>query len=147
MLKLGNLPATPGARRRRRRVGRGEGSGRGKTAGRGSKGQQARNTVRRGFEGGQTPLYRRLPRFRGFKSPNPKVFAIINVGDLARFEAGAEVTPELLLESGVISRLRSGVKVLGDGELPHALTIRAHRFSKQARAKLEAGGATVEVIE
>lgn len=147
MLNLGNLPSPGGPRRRRTRVGRGIGSGKGKTCGRGTKGQRARNKVRRGFEGGQTPLYRRLPRFRGFKSRNPVCYAIVNVGELARFEAGTEVTPELLRKTRLIRKLLDGVKILGKGELKHPLTVRAHKFSQQALEKLAACGATVEVID
>lgn len=145
-MRLGELQPNPGAKHRAKRVGRGIGSGHGKTATRGHKGQYARNTVRRGFEGGQTPLHRRLPRRRGFNNIFAKEFAIINLTQLAGFSAGTEVTPELLLERGVIRDLKDGLKVLGDGELGQALTIRAHKFSKSAQEKITASGGAAEVI-
>src|SRR5436305_13369 len=147
-MKPADLRPDPGATHRRKRVGRGIGSGHGKTSCRGSKGQHARNTVRPGFEGGQTPLHRRLPRRRGFTNIFQRKYAIINVGDLAdRFEPGTVVTPELLLERRIVRDLQDGLKVLGDGELPHPLTIRAHKFSKSALEKLSACGGAAEVIE
>ena len=145
-MKLGELSPLPGAKHAPKRVGRGIGSGHGKTSCRGHKGQHARNTVRPGFEGGQTPLHRRLPRLRGFTNIFAKEFAIINLSDLARFEAGTVVTPELLLEQRVIRDLKDGLKVLGDGELAHALTVKAHKFSKSAVDKLAAAGGAAEVI-
>jgi large subunit ribosomal protein L15 len=147
-MRLGELKPVPGSVRSRKRVGRGIGSGHGKTAGRGTKGQHARNTVRPGFEGGQTPLHRRLPRRRGFNNIFRKEYAIINVGDLdGRFEPGSVVTPELLLERRIVSDLRDGLKVLGDGKLGHPLTVRAHKFSRSALEKLSACGGAAEVIE
>ena len=146
-MRLGDLAPNPGAKRGAKRIARGIGSGHGKTAGRGTKGQHARNTVRPGFEGGQTPLHRRLPRFRGFTNNFAKEFAIINLSDLREFEAGAVVTPELLLEKRVIRDAKDGLKVLGDGELAVPLTVRAHRFSKSATEKIAASGGTAEVIE
>jgi large subunit ribosomal protein L15 len=145
-MRLGELQPNPGAKHTAKRVGRGIGSGHGKTATRGHKGQYARNTVRRGFEGGQTPLHRRLPRRRGFNNIFAKEFAIINLTQLAGFAAGTEVTPELLLERGVIRDLKDGLKVLGDGELGQALTVRAHKFSKSAQDKITASGGAAEVI-
>lgn len=145
-MKLGELRPNPGAKHRAKRVGRGIGSGHGKQATRGAKGQYARNTVRRGFEGGQTPLHRRLPRRRGFNNIFAKEYAIINLSQLARFDAGSEVTPELLLQSGVVSDLKDGLKVLGDGDLGKALTVRAHKFSKSAVEKISASGGAAEVI-
>jgi large subunit ribosomal protein L15 len=145
-MRLGELKPNPGAKHRAKRVGRGIGSGHGKTATRGHKGQYARNTVRRGFEGGQTPLHRRLPRRRGFNNIFAKEFAIINLTQLAGFEAGTAVTPELLLERGVIRDIKDGLKVLGDGELSLALTVRAHKFSKSAQEKITASGGAAEVI-
>lgn len=139
--------------RRRRRVGRGHGSGRGKTSGRGQKGQRARTTVPRGFQGGQTPLYMRLPTLRGIsnKAHNIGIFrkryATVNVGQLARFEADTEVTPELLKQAGLVKKLRDGLKVLGEGDLDRALTVRAHAFSASAREKVERAGGVVEVID
>jgi large subunit ribosomal protein L15 len=147
-MRLGELQPAKGSVQRPKRVGRGIGSGHGKTSCRGHKGQHARNTVRPGFEGGQTPLHRRLPHRRGFNNIFQRKYAIINVGDLAdRFEAGTVVTPELLLERRIVRDLQDGLKVLGDGELPHPLTIRAHKFSKSALEKLSACGGAAEVIE
>ena len=147
-MKVGELRPAEGSVQRRKRVGRGIGSGHGKTSGRGHKGQHARNTVRPGFEGGQTPLYRRLPRRRGFNNVFQRNYAIINLGDLAtRFESGTVVTPELLLERRVVRDLGDGLKVLGDGDLPHPLTVRAHKFSKSAVEKLQASGGSAELIE
>ncbi|MBX6378371.1 MAG: 50S ribosomal protein L15 [Clostridia bacterium] len=135
-------------RRRRKRVGRGPGSGHGKTSTRGQKGQKARSGGAKGpgFEGGQMPLQRRLPK-RGFNNARFATrYAIVNVGALNEFEDGSEVTPDLLLERRLVRDLLEGVKVLGDGELKRALTVKAHRFSKQAASKIEAAGGRVEVI-
>ena len=123
------------------------GSGHGKTSGKGHKGQKARSGHGKGprFEGGQMPLSMRLPK-RGFKNPFRKVFALVNLSALERFEPGTVVTPELLKEKGVISNLRDGVKVLGGGELDRALTVRAHRFSRSAAERIEAAGGKAEVI-
>jgi large subunit ribosomal protein L15 len=147
-LQLHDVKAAPGARRERKRLGRGIGSGLGKTAGRGQKGQLARSGGKPGpyFEGGQMPLQRRLPK-RGFNNARfAKVYSIVNVSDLARFEAGSVVTPEVLLDSGLIRQIRDGVKILGDGELTTALTVQAHAFSKAAVEKIEAAGGKAEVI-
>lgn len=128
------------------RRGRGHGSGNGKTAGKGHKGQKARSgATRPGFEGGQMPLYRRLPK-RGFNNRNTKDIVAINVSVLNRFEDGAEVTAESLLASGAISRLGDGVKILGNGELSKKLTVKVYAVSEGAKAKIEAAGGTVEVI-
>lgn len=145
---LHELKPNPGATHRRKRLGRGIGSGHGKTAGRGTKGQKARDQVPLTFEGGQTPLHRRLPRLKGFKNPNHKEYTIINVALLEeRFEAGESVTPELLLERRIIKKLeKDGLKVLGEGELTKALTVRAHKFSKSAEQKIIAAGGSVEAI-
>jgi large subunit ribosomal protein L15 len=145
---LHELKPNPGATHRRKRVGRGIGSGHGKTAGRGTKGQKAREQVPLTFEGGQTPLHRRLPRLKGFKNPTHKEYTIVNVALLEeRFEAGDEVTPELLLERRIIKKLeKDGLKVLGEGELTKALTVRAHKFSKTAEQKITAAGGSVEAI-
>ena len=131
----------------RNRVGRGIGSGNGKTAGKGHKGQKARTggKIRRGFEGGQTPLYRRIPK-RGFNNVFSVEYATINVSDLERFEDGTEVTAELLLEAGVISKANDGIVVLGRGELTKKLTVKAKRFSKTATEKITAKGGKAEVI-
>lgn len=146
-MKLGELHPNPGAKHSAKRVGRGIGSGHGKTATRGHKGQHARNTVRPGFEGGQTPLHRRLPRFRGFNNILfRKEFAIVNLSQLEVFEAGTVVTPELLQEKGIIRDVKDGVKILGDGDLTKNLTVQAHKFSKSAAEKLQAKGGAAEVI-
>lgn len=141
------LRPAPGSKQERRRVGRGIGSGLGKTAGRGHKGQKARSGggVRRGFEGGQMPLVRRIPK-RGFTNELRKEMAVVNVKDLNRFEEGEVVTPERLKEVGLVKKINHGVKVLGDGELTKRLTVKAHRFSEAARQKIEAAGGQVEVI-
>ena len=128
------------------RRGRGHGSGNGKTAGKGHKGQKARSgATRPGFEGGQMPLYRRLPK-RGFKCRNSKDIVAINVSELNRFEDGAEVTPAALLASGAISRLGDGVKLLGNGEVTKKVNVKVNAVSESAKTKIEAAGGTVEVI-
>lgn len=146
-MKLHELKPAEGSRQVRNRVGRGTSSGNGKTAGRGQKGQKARSGggVRLGFEGGQTPLFRRLPK-RGFTNINRKEFAIVNLSTLNRFEDGTEVTPELLLETGVISKLNDGVKILASGAVEKKLTVKAHKFSSSAKEAIEAAGGSVEVI-
>lgn len=145
-MKLADLrPVTP--TKERKRIGRGVGTGQGKTAGKGHKGQKARNHVRPGFEGGQTPLHRRLPHMRGFNNPLTKVYAIVNIVDLERFEAGAVVEPDTLMEAGIVKKLEDGIKVLGDGELTKALTIKAHKFSKTAEEKIRAAGGIAEVLQ
>jgi large subunit ribosomal protein L15 len=137
-----------GARHKRKRVGRGDGSGHGTYSGRGSKGQKSRSgaKIRLGFEGGQTPLIKRLPRRRGFTNIFRVEYVSVNVKQLERFEAGTEVTPQLLREVGIIKTLRQPVKVLGDGEITKALTVRAHRFSAVAKGKIEAAGGSVEEV-
>lgn len=146
-MKLHELKPSEGSRHKRNRVGRGVGSGNGKTAGRGHKGQNARSGggVRPGFEGGQLPLYRRLPK-RGFTNINRKEYAIVNLDTLNQLEDGTEVTPELLLETRVIRKLKDGVKVLGNGKLDKKLTIKAHKFSVSAKEAIEAAGGKTEVI-
>lgn len=146
-MKLHELKPAEGSRKTRNRVGRGIGSGNGKTAGKGHKGQNARSGggVRLGFEGGQTPLFRRLPK-RGFTNVNRKDFAIVNLETLNRFEDGTEVTPELLLETGVVSNVKSGVKILGNGQLEKKLTVKANKFSASAKEAIESAGGTAEVI-
>jgi large subunit ribosomal protein L15 len=145
-MNLHELHPAPGSTKEKKRLGRGIGSGQGKTAGRGHKGQKARNTVRPGFEGGQTPLHRRLPLRRGFRNPFKKEYAIVNLSRLAVFEAGTVVTPELLQERRIVDDIKDGIKILGDGELAKPITVRAHRFSKSAEEKLKACGGTAEVI-
>lgn len=146
-MKLHELQPAPGARKEATRKGRGIGSGLGKTAGRGHKGQKARSGggVRRGFEGGQMPLYRRIPK-RGFTNIFKKEIITVNLRDLDRFEAGTVVNPELLLQTGIIRKLGDGVKILGDGELTKALTVQANYFSKSAEEKIAASGGKTEVI-
>ena len=146
-MELHNLSPKAGSCKDRKRVGRGPGSGNGKTAGKGHKGQLSRSghSHKRNFEGGQMPLVRRMPK-RGFTNIFRKEFVIVNVGQLERFPAGAEVTPDLLLAEGVISRLRDGVKILGEGSLSRKLTVRAHKFSKKAQETIQAAGGACEVI-
>jgi large subunit ribosomal protein L15 len=145
-MNLSQLHPPAGSRHRPKRVGRGPGSGLGKTAGRGEKGQKSRSgySRKRGFEGGQMPLVRRVPK-RGFHNIFRKEYAIVNVGRLEKIES-EEVTPQSLLKSGVISSLRDGLKILGDGELTRAVKVSAHRISKTAREKIEAAGGKVEVL-
>ena len=145
---LHNLKPAKGATRNRKRVRRGPGSGMGKTATRGEKGQKSRSGFRHraGFEGGQMPLHRRVPK-RGFGNVRfRKEFAYVNLGTLERFEAGTIVTPELLVEKGIVKKLMSGLKVLGKGTLTKALTVQAHRFSAQAQEKITGLGGKAEVI-
>ena len=146
-MKLHELQYTEGARKTRKRVGRGTSSGTGKTAGRGHKGQNARSGggVRLGFEGGQMPLYRRIPK-RGFTCRNSKEIVGINVSALERFEDGATVSVETLIESGIVTNPRDGVKILGNGELTKKLTVQANAFSAGAVEKIEALGGKAEVI-
>lgn len=146
-MKLHELKPKEGSRFKARRVGRGIGSGSGKTSGRGHKGQKSRSGggVRIGFEGGQMPLYRRLPK-RGFTNVFKKEIVAVNVEALNRFEGGTEVTPTLLVESGIIKSVKDGVKILGNGSLEKALTVKAHSFSQAAREKIEAAGGRAEVI-
>jgi len=142
------LRSPKGARKARKRVGRGNASGTGTYAGKGMKGQQARagSGPSWGFEGGQTPLIRRLPVRRGFRNPFRIEFVAVNVSDLSRFPAKSEVTPETLREVGLIRSKRHMIKLLGDGELSAPLTVRVHRVSASARAKIEAAGGTVEEL-
>ncbi|TFE23898.1 50S ribosomal protein L15 [Cohnella luojiensis] len=147
-MKLHELSPNEGSTFSRKRRGRGAGSGLGKTAGRGHKGQNARSGggVRPGFEGGQNPLYRRVPK-RGFNNDRfATVFAIVNLDQLNRFEAGTEVTPELLLEEGILKNPKDGIKILGNGDLNVQLTVKAHKFSQSATEKIQAAGGKTEVI-
>jgi large subunit ribosomal protein L15 len=147
MLSINTLKPAPGANRKNKRVGRGIGSGHGKTATRGYNGQLSRAgaSMRPGFEGGQMPLYRRLPK-RGFTNIFRREYAAVNLEKLAGFEAGAKVDPEILKSKGLVKNLQDGLKILGVGELPHALHICAHKFSKSAKEKIEKVGGTIEVI-
>jgi large subunit ribosomal protein L15 len=148
MIELHTLKPEPGSKKRRKRVGRGIGSGHGKTATRGTKGQKARDTIPPRFEGGQTPIHRRLPVRVGFRNVNRVEYAVVNVGTLAeRFQPNETVTPELLKERRILRKLKDGVKVLGTGEINIPLTVHAHAVSESARAKIEAAGGTVQLIE
>ncbi|HEY4399556.1 MAG TPA: 50S ribosomal protein L15 [Lactobacillaceae bacterium] len=144
-MNLNELQPAEGSRSVRNRVGRGSSSGNGKTAGRGQKGQKARGKVRLGFEGGQMPLYRRIPK-RGFTNISRKEFAVVNLDKLNRFEDGQEITPALLIESGVVKNAKSGIKILGVGQLEKKLTVKAHKFSATAATAIEAAGGSTEVI-
>lgn len=147
-MRLHDLKPPAGARSPAKRVGRGIGSGHGKTSGRGQKGQKARSGggVRRGFEGGQTPLFQSLPK-RGFSNQKFRTaWSIVNIGALNSFDAGTVITPQLLQESGLIKSLKNGIKILGKGDLAKELTVKAHSFSAQARQKIETAGGRAEVI-
>lgn len=146
-MKLHELKPAEGSRKERKRLGRGIGSGQGKTAGKGHKGQNARSGggVRPGFEGGQTPLFRRLPK-RGFTNINRKEYAVVNLDALNRFEDGTEVTPVLLIEAGIVKSEKAGIKVLAKGNVEKKLTVKAHKFSSAAKEAIEAAGGQTEVI-
>lgn len=146
-MKLHELQPAEGSRKVRNRVGRGTSSGNGKTSGRGQKGQNSRSGggVRLGFEGGQTPLFRRVPK-RGFTNINRKEFAVVNLDTLNRFEDGTIVTPALLIETKVVKSEKSGIKVLGNGKVERKLTVQASKFSQAAKEAIEAAGGSVEVI-
>ena len=152
LLTLTNIKSAPGARKRKKRVGRGIGSGHGKTSTRGQKGQNARNKVHPGFEGGQTPLFRRLPKLRGKgKGAMPigltrKVYGEINLRQLDLLDAGTVVTAELLRERGIINGRHDGLRVLGNGDITKALTIHAAHFTATAKEKIEAAGGTCEIV-
>jgi large subunit ribosomal protein L15 len=146
-VNLSNLKPPRGSRHRKVRVGRGIGSKLGKTAGKGNKGQKSRKGYSRrpGFEGGQMPLRRRIPK-RGFHNPTRSEYAVVNVESLDIFPAGTTVTPELLIGSGLIRQVRAEIKVLGDGELKNSLTVQAHKFSKSAEEKITRAGGKAEVL-
>jgi large subunit ribosomal protein L15 len=146
-MKLHELQPAEGSTKARKRIGRGIGSGTGKTAGKGHKGQNARSGggVRPGFEGGQNPLYRRLPK-RGFTNISRKEFAIVNLEQLNRFEDGADVTVETLIATGLVKSVKDGVKILGNGELTKKLNVSAHIFSKSAAEKIKAAGGNVSEV-
>ena len=152
VLTLTNLKPAEGARKKRKRVGRGIGSGHGKTSTRGQKGQHARNSVRPGFEGGQTPLYRRLPKLRGkSKGAMPigltrKVYGIVNLSQLDKLDANTVVTAQLLRERGIVKGRHDGLRVLGHGDITKALTIQAQHVSDSAREKIEAVGGTITLL-
>jgi len=144
-MKLNELQVAEGSRKVRNRVGRGESSGNGKTAGRGQKGQKARGKVRMGFEGGQMPLFRRIPK-RGFTNINRKEYAVVNLDVLNQFDNGSEVTPAMLVEAGIVKNELNGIKILANGELTKSLTVKAHKFSATAVTAIEAAGGKTEVI-
>ncbi len=146
-IRLNTLKPAKGANRKSKRVGRGIGSGHGKTATRGYKGQKSRSgtSVRPGFEGGQMPLYRRLPK-RGFTNIFRKEYTVVNLDSLAAFEAGTVVDLEALKAKGIVKNVKDGIKVLGDGDLKHALTVRANKFSKSAAEKIQKAGGVIEVV-
>lgn len=144
-MKLNELQTPEGSRNVRNRVGRGESSGNGKTAGRGQKGQKARGKTRLGFEGGQMPLFRRMPK-RGFTNINRKEYAVVNLDVLNRFDNGTEVSPAMLVEAGIVKSELNGVKILANGQLDKSLTVKANKFSASATAAIEAAGGKAEVI-
>ena len=146
-MKLHEIQAPPGANKRTKRVGRGPGSGHGKTSTRGHKGQKSRSGggIRPGFEGGQMPLQRRLPK-RGFTNIFKKEYVIVNIQELNIFDDGTEVTIELMQDVGMVKGVKDGVKILGNGELQKQLTVKAHRFSKQAEEKISARGGKAEAV-
>jgi len=145
-MKLHHLRPPDGSKKRKIRVGRGEGGRRGKTAGRGTKGLKARSKVRRGFEGGQMPLQRRMPKLRGFRNPNRVEYTVVNVERLNDFDPGSTITVDDLRTRGLVKH-RGKVKVLGEGDLDRAVTIKAHAFSLGAVEKIKAAGGSVEVVE
>lgn len=147
-MRIHELTPAPGSRQPRKRVGRGISSGQGKTSGRGQKGQGSRSSVNipRSFEGGQMPLAQRLPKLRGFTNINRKEYAVVNLGKLNRFEAGTEVNPQLLQDTGLVRKPLDGVKILAAGELKIALSVSAHRVSRGARKAIEAAGGSVELL-
>jgi len=144
---LHELKPVDGARKARKRLGRGSGSGTGKTSGKGQKGQNARSGggVRPGFEGGQIPFFQRIPK-RGFKNINRKEYAVVNLDDLNKFETGEVITPEVLLARNVLKKTLDGVKILANGALEKKLTVKAHKFSKAAEQAITQAGGTIEVI-
>lgn len=144
-MKLNELQTPEGSRNVRNRVGRGESSGNGKTAGRGQKGQKARGKTRLGFEGGQMPLFRRMPK-RGFTNINRKEYAVVNLDVLNRFDNGTEVSPAMLVEAGIVKNELNGVKILANGQLEKSLTVKANKFSASAKSAIEAAGGQAEVM-
>jgi len=148
VIRLDTLASTPGARKGRKRVGRGDGSHKGSFSGRGCKGQKSRSGFRMkpGFEGGQLPIIKRLPTQRGFNNIFKTEFDVVNIGALSVFETGTEVTREKLVEAGIIGASQKPVKILGNGEINQSLTVRAQKFSASARSKIEAAGGKVEEI-
>jgi large subunit ribosomal protein L15 len=149
LVRQNELAPAPGSRKDRKRVGRGDGSGNGTYSGRGCKGQKSRAgyRMRPGFEGGQLPLIKRLPRKRGFTNIFRKEYSIVSVGALNVFDSGSEITPEKLVEARIIKSLNNPVKILADGEIDRPLTVKANKFSASARAKIEAAGGKAEEVE
>jgi large subunit ribosomal protein L15 len=149
LVKQNSIGPAPGSRRPSKRVGRGLGSGHGTYSGRGCKGQKSRAgfKMRPGFEGGQLPLIKKLPRLRGFTNIFRVEYSTVRIGSLNKFDAGTEITPETLVAAGLLKNLKRPVKVLADGDIDRAVTVRAHRFSAAARAKIEAAGGTAEEVE
>lgn len=147
-MRQNELSPAPGSKKKKKRVGRGDGSGHGSFSGRGCKGQKSRAgyKMRPGFEGGQLPLIKRLPRKRGFVNIFRTEYSIINLNKLNVFESGSEVTPEKLVEAGVVKSLRHPIKVLAEGNINHPLSVKANKFSTAAKAKIEAAGGTVEEV-
>jgi len=148
-MRQNKLSPAPGAKKDRKRVGRGDGSGHGTYSGRGSKGQKSRAgcKMKPGFEGGQLPLIKRLPEKRGFNNIFRTEYSVVNLDKLSMFESGSEVTLDRLLAAGLVRSLRYPVKVLGEGDISHPLVVKAHKFSAAARAKIEAAGGKVEEVE
>ena len=149
MVRQNDIAPAPGSKKDRKRVGRGDGSGYGTYSGRGCKGQKSRAgyKMRPGFEGGQLPLIKRLPRKRGFTNIFRTEYSTVSVGTLSSFDSGSEVTPEKLVAAGIIKSLKNPIKVLADGDIKHPITVKANKFSASARAKIEAAGGTVEEVE
>lgn len=147
-MRQNELSPAPGSKKKRKRVGRGNGSGHGTYSGRGSKGQKSRSgfKMKPGFEGGQLPLIRRLPRKRGFTNIFRVEYSVVNLDKLSLFEVGSEVTPERLLAAGVVKSLRYPVKILAGGDISYPLSVKADKFSAAAKAKIEAAGGTVEEV-
>ncbi len=149
MVKQNSIHPARGSRHASKRVGRGNGSGHGTYSGRGCKGQKARagnNKMRPGFEGGQLPLIKRLPRKRGFTNIFRTEYSVVNIGQLNKFKSGSEVTPEKLLATGIIKSLANPIKILADGDIKHPITVKANKFSASAKAKIEAAGGKVEEV-
>ena len=147
-MRQNELSPAPGSKKNRKRVGRGDGSGYGTYSGRGVKGQKSRSgyRMRPGFEGGQLPLIKRLPRKRGFTNIFRTEYSVVNMDKLNTFESGSEITPESLLAAGMVKSLRNPVKILADGEIDHPLSVKAHKFSAAAKAKIEAAGGSAEEV-
>ncbi len=147
-MRQDELSPAPGSKKNRKRVGRGDGSGHGTYSGRGVKGQKSRSgyRMRPGFEGGQLPLIKRLPRKRGFTNIFRTEYSIVNMDKLNTFESGSEITPESLLAAGILKSLRNPVKILANGEIDHPVSVKAHKFSAAAKAKIEAAGGSAEEV-